>query len=305
MRKLTPDVGTLIRLISPMKALESAWTYVTRRGEAQLATEDLGARDPEFVRWLMDMARWVGDHYFRLRFEGLENVPNEGAALIVGNHNGGIMPLDAFFTVLGVWDHCGPARAVHPLIHDLIVNNRLGHHFAVGGGALRASQGGGAMALRAGHLALVYPGSDFETFRPFWQRHRIDLAGRTGFIKLAVREGAPVIPVVSVGTHEQLIVVARGDRLASLLRTDRWLRTKVVPLVFCLPWGFTLGLLPYLPLPAQTTIAFGEPLRWPGLRPADLDDPAVMKRCYEEVVAAMQGMLDRLSAGRRPWLGKP
>jgi len=47
------------------------------------------------------------------------------------------------------------------------------------------------------------------------------------------------------------------------------------------------------------------PLRWPGLGPADSDDPAVVTRCYDEVVSAMQGMLDRLSEGRRPWLGKP
>ena len=62
---------------------------------------------------------------------------------------------------------------------------------------------------------------------------------------------------------------------------------------------------PYVPLPAQTTIAFGEPIRWPELRPADADDPAVVTRCYDEVVRVMQRMLDRLSEGRRPWFGKP
>jgi 1-acyl-sn-glycerol-3-phosphate acyltransferase len=126
-----------------------------------------------------------------------------------------------------------------------------------------------------------------------------------GFLRLALRAGAPVVPVVSAGTHEQLIVLARGDGLARLLRTERWLRTKVIPIVLCVPWGLSIGLFPYVPLPAQTTIAFGKPLRWPELRASDADDPAVLGRCYAEVVNAMQRMLDRLSDGRRPWLGKP
>lgn len=297
--------GEVVHLVSPWKPVESAWTFVTGHSDQRLATDDLEARDPEFVRLVMDIARRIGERYFRLRFEGIENVPADGAGVLVGNHNGGIMPLDAFFTVLGIWDRFGPTRVVHPLVHDLITNDPLARRMAVFGGGLRASRGGGEKALRAGHLALVYPGSDRETYRPFWQRDRIDLAERRGFLRLALREGAPIIPVVSVGTHEQLIVLSRGDGLARLLRTEKWLRTSVIPLVLCVPWGLTIGLFPYLPLPAQTTIAFGKPMRWPELGPADADNPEVLSRCYAEVVSAMQSMLDRLSEGRRPWLGKP
>ena len=295
----------LVRLVAPTTPIASVLSYVSRRNEAHLTTDGPDARDPEFVRWVMDIARWLGQYYFRLRFEGLEHLPADGPGLIVGNHNGGIMPLDAFFTVLGVWDHLGPTRPVHPLVHDLITQDPLAHRLAVAGGGLRASQGGGEKALRAGHLALAYPGSDRETFRPFWKRDRIDLGGHMGFVRLAIREGAPIVPAVSAGTHEQLIVLARGDRLARWLRTEKWLRTTVIPIVLCVPWGLTIGLLLYVPLPAQTTIAFGEPIRWPELRPEDADDPAVLTRCYDQVVSVMQRMLDRLSEGRRPWLGKP
>ncbi|MBL8972782.1 MAG: hypothetical protein JNK56_19505, partial [Myxococcales bacterium] len=93
----------LVRLVAPTTPIASVLSYVSRQEEVHLATDDLDARDPSFVRWVLDMARWLGQHYFRLRFEGLEHLPAEGPGLIVGNHNGGIMPLDAFFTVLGVW----------------------------------------------------------------------------------------------------------------------------------------------------------------------------------------------------------
>ncbi len=85
---------------------------------------------------------------------------------------------------------------------------------------------------------------------------------------------------------------------------QQWARAKVCPVVLSVPWGITTGFLPYLPLPAQTTLAFGAPITWPELSACDADDPAVLDRCYAEVESTMQGMLDRLMEGRRPFLGR-
>lgn len=109
--------------------------------------------------------------------------------------------------------------------------------------------------------------------------------------------------MVSVGTHEQLIVLARGERAARLTHAHRWARSEVLPLVFALPWGITSGFVPYLPLPAQTAVAFGAPILWPELAPESAEDPLVLERCYAEVEARMQAMLDRLSEGRRFLIG--
>ena len=68
--------------------------------------------------------------------------------------------------------------------------------------------------------------------------------------------------------------------------------------------GAHVGFVPYLPLPAQTTIAFGSPITWPELGPEDADRPEVLDRCYHEVEGRMQEMLDRLSKGRRFLLGQ-
>jgi hypothetical protein len=113
------------------------------------------------------------------------------------------------------------------------------------------------------------------------------------------------VPVVSAGNHEQMIVLARGDRLARILRAHRWARTEVLPLALALPWGLTTGFLPYLPLPAQTSLAFLPAMTWPDVAPEDADDPATLERCYHDVETAMQATLDRLSRGRRFLLGQP
>ena len=171
-------------------------------------------------------------------------------------------------------------------------------------GALRAGQEGAAQALRAGHLVLVYPGSDFDSTRPFRDRHRIELGGRKGFLKLALRERSPIIPVVSAGTHEQFIVLARGDRLAKLLGLKKLFRVEVMPIALSVPWGITSGFMPYLPLPAQTTIQFAEPISWPDIAPEQAEDPEVLDRCYREVEARLQRALDGISRGRVPFLGR-
>ena len=265
--------------------------------------DDLEARDPELIRLLLDFWRAFGTRYFRARLEGVENVPAHGPVLLVGNHNGALLPSDSFFTSLAITDRYGLDRRMYALAHDFLFEDPILRAYAQRLGVLRANQDGAHRALAAGHCVLVYPGSDLDAFRTFGQRSKIVLGGRKGFLKLALRERAPIVPVVSVGTHEQLIVLARGDWAARLTHAHRWARSEVLPLVFALPWGITSGFVPYLPLPAQTTVAFGAPILWPELAPESAEDPVVLERCYAEVEARMQAMLDRLSEGRRFLIG--
>jgi hypothetical protein len=113
-----------------------------------------------------------------------------------------------------------------------------------------------------------------------------------------------IVPVVTAGTHEQFVVLRRGDQLARRLHPHRWARTEVLPIVLSLPWGLTPGFLPYLPLPAQTTVSFLPAMRWPELGPANADVAVDLERCYREVEAAMQAEMDRITHGRRWLLGQ-
>jgi 1-acyl-sn-glycerol-3-phosphate acyltransferase len=294
-------------LLSPPRLVARFARYALARQLGRDRAEpadDVVARDPALVSLMLDFVRWMAHRYFRLRVEGLEHVPASGPVLLVGNHNGGLVPTDGLFTCLAIHDHLGADRAVYALVHDFLLADPLLRRYAGGLGMLRANESSARHAFAAGHCVLVYPGSDLETYRPFHQRGRIVLGGRKGFLRLALREGVPIVPVVSSGTHEQFVVLTRGDRLARLVGMHRWARTDVFPLVLAVPWGLTSGFVPYLPLPAQTTLAFAPALRWPELVGRQ-DDAAVVERCYREVETAMQGTLDRLERGRRVWLGQP
>jgi 1-acyl-sn-glycerol-3-phosphate acyltransferase len=293
-----------VDFFNPPALVEKFLRYALARHKRDLPSADPTRRDPEFVRLVMDMTRVIGRHYFRLELRGVENVPAEGPVLLVGNHNGGLLPTDAFFTTLAIWDHFGPSRAVYSLAHDFLFKDAMLRRYALQLGAMRAGHDSAQRALAQGDIVLVYPGSDLDCFRPWSARGRVVLGGRKGFLRLALGAGVPIVPVVSAGTHEQMIVLTRGDRLAKLLHMHWWARTFVCPIMVAVPWGVTTGLLPYLPLPAQTTVAFGAPIAWPELSPRDASDPAVLRRCYDEVEATMQSMLDGLMEGRVPWLGQ-
>lgn len=276
------------------------------KSEERLAgwSERLEARDPEFVRVLVELGHFLGRHYFRTRFEGVENVPSEGPVLLVGNHNSTIMTTEVLLTVTAMWDHFGPDRAVRPLAHDIVWADPVGRRLCHQAGMLRANRESAAAALRAGHVVLVYPGSELDSCRTFRERSRVKLGGRTGFLRVALRERVPIVPVVSAGTHEQVVVLASGRRIARALNLKRYIRMEAFPIVWSLPWGISSGLMPFVPLPAQTTLRFGKPIRWPELASDAADNSKALARCYQEVESTMQGMLDELSRDRIPWFGK-
>ena len=82
-------------------------------------------------------------------------------------------------------------------------------------GAIEAGRGGAEAILRGGGILIDYPGGDYEVFRPWWERNRIKFGDRIGFVRLALRTQVPVVPAVSVGAHETLIVLARGEWVAN------------------------------------------------------------------------------------------
>lgn len=260
-------------------------------------------RDPDFVRgllpWMERFARW-----FDAEVQGLDNVPRDRPALLVGNHSGGVLTPDTSALMAAWYRERGVDRPLVGLGFDAAfgipgfgqIMRRLG--------LVPASREGAGGALAAGHCVLVYPGGAHEVFRPWADRNRIDFGGHSGFIRLALRRGVPVVPVVGHGGHETLMVLARGEGLAELLRLDR-IRTRVCPVVLQVPWGVSTPALPGLPLPAKITVRVLEPIDWSHLGPEAADDPAAVRRCYEEITGTMQATLDDLAAANpRPLLSR-
>lgn len=261
-------------------------------------------RDPSFlraVRPVLDLyASW-----FRPDVRGFERLPAHGPFLVVGNHSGGQTPPDLPVLLSAWWRERGEDEPVYALFHSFVMGTPGVATVLGRGGAVEANREAAEEILRKGGVLLDFPGGDFDVFRPWRDRNHIDFNGRLGFIRLALRTGVPVVPSVSIGAHETVVVLARGERLARALGIDRLLRIKVMPLVFGPPWGVVPGGIPTLPFPAKIVVELGEPFEWASeYGPEAADDDEIVQRCYTELTDTMQATLDRLATERRyPVLG--
>jgi 1-acyl-sn-glycerol-3-phosphate acyltransferase len=215
--------------------------------------------------------------------------------LLVGNHSGGNLTPDTLVFTLAFSTYFGVERAFHQLAHNLVLSYP-GLSFLRKYGTVAASHENARRALQAGAAVLVYPGGDWEVHRPSTERNRIDFGGRKGFIRLAIEQDVPIVPVVAIGGQETALFLSRGERLARLLRLDRMFRLKVLPISLALPWGLNVGdVLGHIPLPAKITIEALPPIHLReefGPRP-DVDE------VYSHVHRLMQDTLDALAAERR------
>jgi 1-acyl-sn-glycerol-3-phosphate acyltransferase len=238
--------------------------------------------------------------YFRPDVRGFEHLPEKGPFLVVGNHSGGQMAPDLPILLTAWWRERGIEEPVYALFHStFLAIPGIGTTMARAGG-VEAARGNAEALLNSGAVVIVYPGGDHDVFRPWKDRNKIDFAGRSGFVRLALRTKVPIVPVVTCGLHESVFVLSRGERMAKVLRLDKLLRTKVWPTTLGLPFGVNPAGMPTLPMPAKATLQICEPIDWRDSHaPGDADDDEVVCDLYDQVVETMQSTLDRLAAERR------
>jgi 1-acyl-sn-glycerol-3-phosphate acyltransferase len=249
--------------------------------------------DPEYIRRTLPFLDSTFGNYFRGEVRGLGNIPR-GPALLVGNHSGGVYIADTFIFAVCFYKHFGPYRRFHQLAHDLAVSGPLGGLIR-SYGTLAASHDNAAKAFGRRAPVLVYPGGDYETFRPSSHSDQIEFGGRKGFIKLALEAGVPIVPVVAVGGQETALFVTRGERVAKAVGLADRARIKVLPVSLGPPFGINLLDLPgRIPLPAKITIEVKPPIDLKKRFGKDPDPDEV----YEDVTGEMQEALDELSEER-------
>ena len=257
-------------------------------------TEDLLQRDPAYIARVLPFLN-LALTYFDPVVEGFEHIPAEGPFLVVGNHSGGIYMPDYWAFLRHWFRERGTEDPIYSLGFDFLYAIPGVRGLARRLGSVPASRNNAARLLEAGMPVLVYPGGDEDNYRPWTERHRVDLHGRMGFVKLALRQGVRVIPVVAHGSHDAIIVLTQGEALAHRLGFDR-LRINVFPFVLGPPWGIAPVQLPTWPLPAKVTVRVCEPIDWTHYGPDAADDPNVVRHCYEEILGRMQANLDELVA---------
>jgi 1-acyl-sn-glycerol-3-phosphate acyltransferase len=240
---------------------------------------------------------FLADRYFRSEVEGIDQL-TDGPFMLVATHNGGMATPDLYCLMVAFWRRFGLETPAYGLMHRMAFRVPLFASFLRRLGAIPASRDNAALVLRNGFPLLVCPGGDVDSLKPFRQRHRVMFGPRRGFIRVALRQQIPIIPVVSVGAHETLLVLNDGRWLAEVTGAAKHFRIKSIPLSLSFPFGLGVAGLGSIPLPSKIQVRVLSPIRF-AEPPGAADDPAAVERCFESVRGTMQAGLDDLASRRR------
>ncbi|MBN8231911.1 acyltransferase family protein [Corallococcus macrosporus] len=263
------------RAVGAMHGLmEAVRTSLGTGGGSRL--DDYG-KDAGLVENLQPVLDFLYEQYWRVSVEGVDQVPR-GAAILVANHSGAL-PYDGLVMAQALVRERPDLLEARWLVEDQVFHapmlgtlfNRLG--------AVRASPENALRLLDERRPLVVFPEGYQGASKPFAERYRLKRFGRGGFVKLALRTGAPIVPVAIVGAEE------------------------TSPLLGRLPGGFlgfpSLPLTAPGPLPAKWTIRFGEPITMEDLAPEAADDLGEVQRLTELTRESIQSMLQALLRERR------
>jgi 1-acyl-sn-glycerol-3-phosphate acyltransferase len=259
-----------------------------------------GEWHPTFVQGFIDKVRPLTKRWFRSEVRGLDLFPQTGGSLVVGNHSGGFFAVDIPVFATAFFGRFGYERRLYSLGHDMLFRGPQADVLTKIG-LLRASRENAQQALTSGAALMVFPGGDYDAYRPTSSANKIDFGGRQGYVKTALAADVPIVPIVSIGGQENQIYLTRGQWLAERTGLKHLARLDALPITFGFPFGASLLVLPLnLPLPTKIVTEV--------LAPIDIvetfgKDPDIAK-VDAHVREVMQAALTRLSSKRRlPVLG--
>ncbi len=221
--------------------------------------------------------------YFRVRSQGHEHLPKEGAAVLAANH-GGLLPFDGAMGVIDVLLHTDPPRLLRSMVDRWAGTLPWINVFFARVGQVVGTRENFTDLLDDGQLVLVFPEGVEGIRKPVTQRYRLQ-SFHVGFVEQALRARTPIIPMAFIGSDDQAPILYDMKALA------RRLGLPVLPITPTFPWLGPLGLLPY---PVSYRIVYGEPLRYhERFGPEGADDARLVRYLANQVRRAVQLLVDR------------
>lgn len=262
--------------------------YLRRRLAGELEIDAYGF-DEDFTEHVyLPVLRVLYRRWFRVQVRGIENIPDDGAALIVANHSG-TLPIDCLMTQVAVHDTHPRGRHLRLLGADLLFRLPVLGETARAGGTTLAAPSDAQRLLAAGELVAVWPEGFKGLGKPFADRYRLQRFGRGGFVGTALRTRAPIVPCAIVGAEEIYPKIGDLTALAHLLDVPYFPVTPTFP---------HLGLLGLVPLPSRWIIEFSPPVEVADLGAEAAEDPLLVFELTDRVRETIQSRLHVLLADR-------
>ncbi len=213
--------------------------------------------------------------------QGIEHVPDDGAALLVANHSGGL-PYDGTMLIYGVYRDHPKHRALRTLVANFAMRSRFMAPIISRIGGVRASMQNSLALLERGNLVGVFPEGLRGVGKHYRDRYRLTHLGRGGFVRIAQAARVPIVPVAIVGAEEIHPVIAKLTTIAQPFGLPYIPITPTFPL---------LGPLGLLPVPTKWSIRIGAPMH--------IEPGAEVLEAAESVRSQIDHMIADLLIGRR------
>lgn len=229
----------------------------------------------------MTMLSWFYRNYFSVTVSGIDNVPERGRAMLVSNHSGGVA-LDGAMILASLFIEMDPPRLGHGMAEKFINRMPFASQMMNRSGQFTGLPEHAAQLLEDERVLMVFPEGARGTAKLYGDRHSLVGFG-TGFMRLALRTGSPIIPIAFLGGGEAVPTVANLVRLGKLFG---------VPYIPVTPY-----LLP-VPRPVPLEIYFSEPMFFEG---TGREEDSVVFEYVEQVRARIRKMIE---TGQRIRLGR-
>ncbi|HEV7707300.1 MAG TPA: lysophospholipid acyltransferase family protein [Asanoa sp.] len=266
----------------------SGLAFLRRRLAGDYEVDEFGF-DPDLTdKVFLPLLRLLYRDWFRTEVFGVENLPVDGPALVVGNHSGTVA-LDAVMLATALNDRTPKHRHLRLLGADLVFRMPIVSELARKSGGTVACNPDAERLLRTGELVGVFPEGFKGVGKQYAQRYKLQRFGRGGFVSAALRTGTPIVPAAIVGAEEIYPMLADIKPLARLLGIPYF------PVTPTFPW---LGPLGMVPLPSKWLIEFSPPIPTAHLTD-QADDPLVVFNLADQVRETIQQTLHTLLE-RRP-----
>lgn len=285
--KIESELGA----VPKQSSAEALGTFLGTASKTPDAAFDTFGLDTNYIEsWSRRLYGFLHNTYWRIETRGVEHVPREGRAILVGMHRG-FMPFDGAMLLYLIARKFG--RYVRTLIHPTLVNMPLPFNFIKLGG-INADQRNADYVLQREELLVWFPEGITGAFRYYRDAYKLGAFGRNEFVRAALRNQAPIIPFVTVGSVEIFPVIAK-------VNWRWWKRLSLWP---CFPIAPPFPLLSF-PLPSKWHTLFLEPIHVEKQYPPEAaSDPDTVRKISREVKQQMQAAVDDMLKRRKSiWFG--
>jgi len=275
--------------VDVVKLYEAVRARVSIPGAGDISAEvDEFGLDESYLARARGWLDWLFDSWWRVRVTGIELVPDAERVLFVAN-SAGILPWDALMVAHAVERLHPSRRRPRPLVADWLATLPFSQSRLARMGAVRACAENAERLLLSGQWVIAFPEGQKGSLKPFRERYRLQRFARGGFVPLAARLDAAIVPVAIVGAEETYPVLFEPRALRRLLGVP-------VPITPTFP---LLGPLGIVPLPSQWRIRFGAPIRFDAAARERSRDPLFVNRTREQVRGLIQALLEEELPRRR------